>query len=32
MMNGDITVQSEAGKGSVFTVTLPHTVTEPDKP
>lgn len=28
MMGGDITVASEAGKGSMFTVTLPLTVTE----
>jgi hypothetical protein len=27
----DITVQSEAGKGSTFTVTLPQTVMETDK-
>ena len=27
----DITVTSEAGKASAFTVTLPLTVTEPDK-
>jgi signal transduction histidine kinase len=32
MMGGDITVKSQAGKGSVFTVTLPRTVTEPGKP
>ena len=29
--NGGITVTSEARKGSVFTVTLPLTVTEPGK-
>jgi signal transduction histidine kinase len=31
LMGGDITVTSEAGWGSVFIVTLPRTVTEPDK-
>lgn len=31
MMGGDIMVTSKAGQGSVFTVTLPRIVTEPDK-
>jgi signal transduction histidine kinase len=31
LMGGDMTVTSEASKGSVFTVTLPQTVTEPGK-
>ena len=29
LMRGDITATSEAGQGSVFTVTLPLTVTDP---
>jgi len=29
MMGGDLTVASEYGKGSTFTVTLPAEVTEP---
>ena len=31
IMGGDIAVTSEAGKGSVFIVTRPCTVTEPGK-
>jgi len=31
LMNGDISVESEYGKGSIFTVTLPQEIHKPDK-